>query len=331
MKKNVQSAATISTLAFAVLVLSTNAVADQFDFEVAAAFDRTQFEGSKTTTTQGGTVFNSGETDTDELSLFGSWFFAGMSDDKGPRARAVFVDRASSVSIGYSSLDQTTKTLVIFDDPAFPFPDFDQTLKTDGDSFAVDVRYVDRDSGWFGDIGLLTTDVTLSGFVSDSVDGNGWRLGVGKYLFDTTALGLDYSDVDVDGGGGATVIAVSFTHLGDLGSRWQYAVDLGYARSESDFGTELDTWDAAFSLYPTRDFEFGIAIEDVSGDSQGFLDFDTTGITGFASWFVTPNVKLAALYRVDDVGYFGNVGIPGEPTESDADQDSFGLSVAVRF
>jgi len=331
MKTNTQSKVTISTLTLAAVLLATKAVADEFDFEIEAAFDRTQFDGSQTITTQGGTIFNSTDTDTDDLRLLGSWYFSGLSDAKGPRARAVFIDRASSVSVGYSHLDRDTSVFLSSDDPASSFPGIDESFDSDGDSFVLDVRYVDRNTGWFGDVGLLTTDVNLYGFVDDSVDANGWKLGVGKYVFATTAIGLDYRKVDVDGADDATVIAVSFTHVGDLGDRWQYAVDFGFARTDIDSGSDLDMWDAAFSLYPTRDFEFGLAIEDVSddGDSAGF--FDNTGITGFASWFVTPNVKLSAQYRDDDVDYFGNVSIGGAPRESDTDQESFGISVAVRF
>ena len=84
-------------------------------------------------------------------------------------------------------------------------------------------------------------------------------------------------------------------------------------------------------MYPTRNFEFGIAVEDVSDNSDSFLSFDTTGIEGFASWFVKPNVRLSAHYRVDDVDYLGNIVVVGAPTVSDADQDSIGISATVRF
>lgn len=75
------------------------------------------------------------------------------------------------------------------------------------------------------------------------------------------------------------------------------------------------------------DFEFGLAVEDVSR----LLGQDTTGFEGFASWFVKPNVRLSAHYRVDDAELFGSVFIGGGSTVSDADQDRFGISATVRF
>lgn len=322
------------------LLITTSTMGEEFDFEVGITYDSTQFDGRQTITTPGGTLSSSSSTDTNNLGLLGSWYYAGLSDDKGPRARAVLVDRASSVRVAYSRLDQKFSTTFDSDDPALILlPGFDSTLNSDGDSFAVDLRHVDRDSGWFGHAGLLNSDATLSGAAANSFDATGWSLGIGKYLFDATTLGLDYSQVNVEGGRDATLTAVSFTHLGNRGARWQYAIDLGYRRLDADFGGDLDTWRAAIALYPTRDFEFGIAVEDVSGNTNGSFGLSgTTGIEGFASWFVTPNVSLAARVRVDDdaddPGFAsfaaGPIIAPGSAV-SDADQDSFGVSATMRF
>lgn len=314
------------------MLVGSNGIAEEYNFEIGLAFDSTRFDGSQTITTTGGTIFNSGETDTDDLSVLGSWYFAGLSDDKGPRARAALVDRASTLSVGYQRSEQTISTFLTDDDPSFPFPPIDSRLDSDGDTFTANLRYVDRDSGWFGNAGWLTSNTALNGVVSESLDATGWSLGGGKYLFETTTLGLDVGQIDGDGGSSATVVAVAFSHLGNLGERWQYAIDLGYSRTDADFGTELDTWDGSFAVYPTRDFEFGISIQDVSDRSDNlFINLGNTAIKGFASWYVTPNVSLSARYRVDDVDYLGNVGIVGVAPVSEADQYSFGISATVRF
>ena len=313
---------------------STSGFAEEYDFEIGLAFDRTTFDGSQSITTPGGTIFSSGSTDTDELSVFGTWYFTGLSDDMGPRARAAFVDRASSVGVGYSRLEQTASRFRSVDDPSSPFPPVDSEFDLDGDLFAVEMRYVDRDSGWFGNAGLLTSNNTPNGpngVITDSSDATGWNLGVGKYLFETTALSLDVGEVDGEGESDVSVVALTFTHLGNVGERWQYAVDLGYSRLDPDGRVDLDAWGATLALYPTRDFEFGINVEDVSANGDTFFDLDTTAIEGFASWFVTPNVQLSARYRVDDVSFAPDVAIGGAPTVSDADQDSIGISATVRF
>ena len=302
------------------------AVAGVYDFEIGLGYASGEFDGSQTITTNGGTVFNSVSSDTDDVNVFGSWFFSGLSDDKGPRARAVFVDRASALNISYSRSDRSVSTILTSDDPAFPLPPIDTTVDTKGDTYGADVRYVHRDSGWTGVAGLSTTRAKFGGIVSGNADATAWRLGFGKYVLENTFLGVDVSQADADGGNESTAYNVALEHLGDLGGSWQYAVDLRYSTVDSNGVVEVDTLRGAFSLYPNRDLEFGIAIEDASGGAQDFLGFE-----GYASWFVSPGFRVSAGYRVDDVDFLGNVFIGGTPGVSSADQKSFRVGASVRF
>ncbi len=311
-------------LAGAVLAAS-GAAADDFDFEVGVTYDRTQLDSEQTFTSNVGTIFNSTEVDTDAYSLFAGWYFEGLSDDNGPRARAAFVDRASVISVGYVRTDVTFSTSIVSTDPLVP--PFEGEFESDADAYALDLRYVWRDSGWFMNVGVAEADANVGGAIGGSSDVTSWRLGVGKYLFDTTTLALDVSDSD-DDVADATVIVLTFSHLGDMGETWQYGVDLGYARTDADFDLEIDSWSAALSLYPNRDFEFGLRLVEQDADPE-FLE--STSYEGFASWFVTPGVVLGASYRVDDVDSRGSVVFQPADRDSDTDQDGFSLSVSVRF
>ncbi|HNP64384.1 MAG TPA: hypothetical protein PKH39_10665 [Woeseiaceae bacterium] len=308
------------------LSIAASVSAEQYDFEVGLAFNSTRFDGNRTITTPGGTIFNATESDTDDLGLSGSWYFSGFSDDKGPWARAAFVNRASALNVDYARIDQSIAAILTSNDPAFPAPPISPRFDADGDSFGVDLHYVDRDSGWFGRAGLSRSDTSLIGFVNDATEASAWQLGFGKYVLDTTAIGLDFGQAEVNGLDGES-IAVNLEHLGDLGASWQYAVDFGFNHLDTDGGLEVDTWRAALSLYPNQRFEFGAAVKELSG----LYALDNTSFEGFASWFATPNVRLSARYRVDDVDYLGNISIGGAPTVSSADQDSFGIGISVRF
>ncbi len=317
----------ISTLLTGAVFAVAGAAADDFDFEIGATYDRTQLDAEQTINTNFGTIFNSTDIDTDAYSLFGNWYFAGLSDEKGPRARAAFVDRASALRVAYARTDVSASASIESTDPAIP--EFDSTFKTKGDAYSLDGRYVWRESGWFAAAGIASVETSLSGTLGggSSTDSTAWRLGVGKYLFENTTLALDYGQSDQDGGD-ATNFSAMFSHLGNMGSTWQYAVDLGYSQTDSDFSLDLESWRAGLSLYPNRDFEFGIGYAESDAD---FAALDSTSYEGFVSWFVTPGVVLAARYRVDDVGFLGNVLIPSAETSSDADQDSIGVSVTIRF
>ena len=315
----------IGALLTGVILAANSAAAEDFAFEIGATYDRTQLDAEQTITTAGGSIFNSNDVDTDAYRLFGSWYFAGLSDDKGPRRRAAFVDRASVLNIGYARTDVSIAASFVSTDPMFP--SFDGDFDSDGDAYVLDVRYVWRDSGWFADAGVVNANVSIGGIVNDSVDSTAWRLGVGKYLFETTTLALDFSQAD-DEGSDATSYSATFSHLGDMGANWQYAVDLGYTQTDADFNLDLDIWSAALSLYPNRDFEFGVRISEQDADASVR---DGTSYEGFLSWFVTPSVVLAARYRIDDIGFLGNVQLGAAESTSDAEQDSVGLSVSVRF
>ena len=307
------------------MLLSTSAAADDYSFEIGGTYDMTRLDSEQTAATNAGTILISSEADTDAFSLFGSWFFAGLSDEKGPRARAAFVDRASVLNVGYVRTDVSLSTSITSTDPLIP--SFEGDFSGEGDAYAVDVRYVWRASGWFASGGVAQTDTSSAGLAAGSGDATAWRLGFGKYLFANTTLSLDVNEVDEEFFD-VTNIAVSFSHLGDIGENWQYAVDLGYARTDGAFDVEFDTWSAALSLYPNRDFEFGLR---VSEQDAAFPVQGGTSYGGFASWFVTPGVMLAASYNVEDLDSSGTTAFPATPTGGTADQEAISLRVTVRF
>ena len=317
--------ATCSLLAF--FLLAAHASAEEYDFELDVDFGSTNsdFESTFSPIT-GGTVFSSSSRDTDNLSILGSWYFAGLSDNVGPRARAELVNRASSLTLGYARTEETDKgltTLVGITQPFVPAP---YRFESDGDSYGMNLRYVDRDSGWFGGAGWQSSEISFGGSVS-GLDTTEWQVGVGKYIFETTTLGLDVTQID-GRFSDATVVALSFEHLGDLGEDWQYAIDIGYDRLDGDFSFELDSWSASAALYPNRDLEFGVTITDTP---DGTTERYGNGYEAFASWFVKPNISLSARYRVEDVDTFSGT-IEGQGTQvSDADQSTFGISATWRF
>ena len=310
------------------------AKAETYNFEVGLGFDRTQFDSSSVQTVDQPVpptpITFSDETsiDTDDIRLFGNWYFAGLSDDKGPRARAVFVDRASVATLAYLRSDQTF--LARFDnDSGLPILlpgeiSSDQTL----DELSASVRLVGRNSGWYGLAGISRSEAEIDpntpGLVGADFDATSYSLGFGKYLFATTSLQIAVDWIEVENND-ATNISVDFTHLGLIGESWQYAVDLGYANTDGDFGADSDSYQAGLSLYPNPDLEFGIALTEEDGPFGGELS--SIGI--FGSWFFTPNASVGVRYRFDDVDSgFTAIG----PLDSvKEDQDAWGIGVNVRF
>lgn len=305
----------------AMLVPLASASADEYRFESGLAFENRDLDSrTRFLTSDFVTVSTRVEEESDELSVFGRWYFGGLSDARGPLAQAAFVDRASFAGLAYSRADSSVRGTVFAIGPDLP-GNFD-SLDSEIDSLTFDYRYVHKDSGWFGLAGLRYQE--FDGVVSGDV--TSLSLGAGKYLLDTTAVQFSVRRPDVDESN-PTEYGVGLTHLGSLPGAWQYAADLGYTRFDGD-GVSNDTWRMALAVYPVRQLEFGVAI-DYRDDNDFFLSRNR--YEGFASWFVNPSVQLAARYWSEDSDGLSVPLFDGTRSESTLDLSGYSLAVNVRF
>ena len=310
---------------FVVLVrcgLTSFAAGEDYDYQVGLSYGSGQSD-STVVPTFGGVPdpslgITTSSSDSDTIGLTGVWFYSGLSDDNGPKSRAAFMSRASSLIISYANGDESTTTE--FSGGGIIPP---QTTRSDGSSndYSLDLRHVWKNSGWFARAGMsrAESDVEFTnngGFpASAKFDANRYSLGVGKYLGQATTLELGITTLDV-GTSNPTVIALSFSHIGSLGSNWQYGADVAFAKS--DTGGDGDTIALRGSLFPTPSIEFGLSFARQDGNS-GF-DLDTTEV--FGGWFVRDNIELTVRFRMQDPDTF-----PGQ----DIDSDEFGVGVSMRF
>ncbi|MEM7431616.1 MAG: hypothetical protein AAF351_06715 [Pseudomonadota bacterium] len=298
---------------------ATLAFADDYDFELNVSFDNTTLDFSQTITTDDGVIFNTNDSDTDVLSVSGTWYFSGLSDTYGPRSRAAFANRASSVSLGYTELEQEFRAVLENSIPGSSIPSFAGVNRQDDEIYAGEFRYVLPTSGWFVTGGFQTSSL---------LDENRWEVGVGKYLFTNTALSLVAGKVETDDGIPQSNAEVRLEHLGQLSEDWLYGVDVSFRRDDYKGGFVTDRWRAALSLFPTKDFEFGVAAEDYDSNFPSGTD---QSYEGFATWYVTDKVGLSASYKIDDLNWFGNVSLGGVPAVRDTEQDTVGVTATIRF
>jgi len=300
-------------MALAVLVLTGTAVADTYDYEVGAGYQ------SATSDFSGNAVFGNsrGSSDTDGFNLAGSWYFAGLSDDEGPRSRAVFLSRASGLTLAYSRSDGSSSTTTT--DPVLP--PVTARSKTSGDDYSARFRYVWKQSGWYGLAGVSRLESKFRSqagnpliAVSDEFDATLYSVGVGKYLGKATSIDLNASRADTDGSD-TTGYALTLTHIGKLGQTWQYG--LGVSASRSDRDDDDGSYGASFSLFPTRDLEFGVAITHRNADVLGGESYN-----GFVSWFVRSNVELTASYGKDN---------PDTISGQSIDSSATAIGASIRF
>ena len=333
----------LRALAGAIVLVSAPLKAEDFSFELGLDYDGQRLSTEIPLFTIPGnpisTVFD--DTDTDPVGLSGTWYFNGASAAEGPRSRAAFLSRASSLSVSWRRTDISSDFEI--DPPIqlqpFPPPPGIITLPppgtivvaeplplvpdVEGNDYSVSGRYVWADSGWYAFGGVSLGEGDFDTNVGFSADTRSYVIGTGLYLGDRTSIdvALIRSEIDVRIGAfedddDATDFALSFTHIGDVGTTWQYGVDAAV------FSRDRSSSDTAFalrgSLYPTRSLAFGLEIE-----TEVEAGFDTgTRYALFGSWFVTPQFEVTASY--------GEVDVDTPPGIS-ADLDVFQVGLLGRF
>ena len=328
MKTKIEQIAANSLLTLAAVFLATNAVAGNYNYEVGLSFGSSDTDTATSLAAAGpdtplGSLTSS--SDSDRLELSGTWYYSGLSDKNGPKSRAAFLDRASSLNLAYSYEDLSGSSVSSGLEPPLPpgIPTIPAaTGSTDGTSHTLvaGLRHVWEPSGWYGLAGVTRNDSEIDSVFGDfsssfDTDATAYTLGIGKYLGQATALDLSVISSDLDGND-ATTWALSFNHVGSVGSSWHYAADLGVAVSDAD--EDDGTYLLGLSLFPTTELEFGFQFS----HREGAFESDIDSYEGFASWFVRDHVELHARYRTDD--FDTNLF-------TDFDSDQFAIGVNVRF
>ncbi len=295
------------------LIFCYSAHADDYDFEVGLTIGQSEAD---TTTVSFPAPINSTATSTaeaDRFDLRGTWFYTGLSDGKGPKRRAAFVDRASSISLGYSRSDQSSSVVL----SGGGLPPVESNASIDFSGVSVDLRHVWKDSGWFGIVGIARAEFdgefsNGSTTSTSNADADAYSLGIGKYVAETTALDLRVLSQD-SGSSTAAAISLNFSHLAPLGDTWMFGADVGLTKT--DTAGDGDAYNIRGSLYPNSDVDFGLSF--ARRDEERGIDSESFEL--FAGWFITSNTRVHASYRED-------TGDAGLNAESDSSGFEFGIS-----
>jgi len=298
---------------------AANTAAENYDYEVGLTYGKGQADSTFVSAFNIAPIpgVTTSSSDSDYIDLTGAWYYSGLSDSNGPKSRAAFLSRASSVVVGYSRGDESGS----FESTSGGiFPPVTASNDTTTNALSVELRQVWRDSGWYALAEIIRAELeaesTFNGVAASiELDTTAYSLGVGKYLGKATTLDLSVATLDV-GSSNPTVIALTLSHVGSIGKDWQYGADVAYAKS--DTSGDGDSYMLRGALYPTAELEFGLGFS--RQESGSIFDLDT--IEAFAGWFVRDHIELVAQYRQDNPDT-----APGE----DVDSNVFSVGARVRF
>ncbi len=299
------------------ILYSQPVVAEEYENELGATYSQVEASASSLTAIVGiPTTTVTSSSDADTFSLRGAWFYTGLSDDEGPRSRAAFIDRASSLTFRYSQVDQASSVLITGNG----VPSLQSSSSQDTKAFSVNLRHVWKDSGWFGVAGLSRASFDgefSSGTFTADTDGDAtsYTLGFGKYLADTTSLDLRVATQDRSSST-ASAVSLNLEHLGRLGDTWMYGADVNWTKT--DTAGDGDAYDLRGSLYPNSNLDFGLGYS--QRDVGGGIDAESVEL--FVGWFFSDSTRLQASYREDTTDTVDGI---------DADTDGFQIGITGRF
>jgi hypothetical protein len=258
------------------------------------------------------------DTETDEFTVGGSFYFSPVDTTKGPRGEAAFLDHASDITLSYTYGEVD-----------------DNGIDIDSDSYLISGRYV-MDAGFVFEGAYRYYEP-----VNAEVDQ--YRLSAGYYLTDTTTLIVDYLDSDVDDGGSFPEGLVEASDTDGWNARvehfWGFGNDSGlklegnYGFINVDDADDIDLWGVGAIWYITRDFGIGATYENTD---YGILESDDYGL--FAEWFITRNIAVNLAYTHREPDDFDiDIDLPDDGDinrflrNSELEFDAITLGATLRF
>ena len=260
------------------------------------------------------------DTETDEFTVGGSFYFSPVDTTRGPRGEAALLDKASDITLSYTYGEVD-----------------DNGIDVDSDSYLISGRYV-MDAGFILEGANRYYDPVNAEVVQ-------FRLSAGYYLTNTTTIMIDYLDSDVDDGGsfheGVVEVSDTYGWNARVEHFWYFSQKSGlklegnYGFINVDDADDVDLWGLGATWYITQDFGIGATYENTD---YGILESDDYGL--FAEWFITRNIAVNLAYshrEPDDFDIDSDFDFPGDDDinrflrNSDLEYDAITLGATVRF
>jgi len=245
--------------------------------------------------------------DVSSLGVVGTYYFDEVDDDKGPHGEAAFIDRESSVSLGYT--DGET--------------DSDDTPDLDIESIDAATRLIFGDGGWIVDLGYNYSEPELANGpdVADT-EIDIFTAGVGKYLWENTTFVVSYiyTDVSVDADGFGDFDGDVDSYRADLDHLWTFdngggfKLHAAYGFVNVEDRDDIDIYELDGTWYICRNLGIGAGYRNTDDDG---LELEEYGVS--AEYFITPSVAVTLAYN------------EGEIEDTDIETDSYLVGVTARF
>jgi len=288
------------------LSVTAHAAAD-YQWELGAGYTNSTLDADLKSTAGN----KSENIDSDIGTVEGTWYMKPVDTSKGPLAEAAFLDHASSINLAYTDGEVDLNSI-----------NSDLNDK-DGQTYAINTRYVAEGPGWQ----LSGVLVDLNYLRSEPGDRNidTYNIGIGKYLTKKTTLVLNYQQVNVNNGGDTDGYSVDLEHLWNLSNGGGFKATASAGKVVVKDADDVESYALGGTWYINKNLGFGAGYSNTSQNG-----FEVDGFDVSAQWFVTEKIELALSYsqlNPDDVK-FNYEDVSGK---IELQNDIYSLGALVRF
>jgi hypothetical protein len=210
----------------------------------------------------------------DDMGMYGvvqKVYFSDVDTSVGPLAKAAFVSRASSYTIGYS-----------------------ENENIDAHTTHAAIDWLNKDTGLILSAAYSSDSIDTNGIDTDGAGSDQLELSVGKYVGETTTVSLQYSRAEDKQNSDLVedAYSLSISHVGitDVSFAVEGSISMADTLTDDEqFGLALSA-----TLYPSSKLGIG------AGFDIALADIDDDRVFAFAEWFFKPNVRGSATYYISD-------------------------------
>ena len=204
---------------------------------------------------------DSDNSDMDAYFLSGEMYFSPVSTKDHPLAEAYFIERIGSVGIG------TNKWEAEFNSSG---------SSGDGQSFGINVLYVQSDLPYLFQAGYNTSDSEYDAQPSSEISADMYYVGAGYYIMDNFLAGINYQQIDSeDNTGGSDLTDKRYSVYGkqvrELQNNNAYNILINFDIFEDESPTQTyDDWELGLSgdYYLTNLISIGAGLRIHRGDRE---------------------------------------------------------------
>ena len=266
------------------LALSATAqAAEDYRWELGAGYTHSTIDADL----KSDVLRDSENIDSDIGAVSGTWYLKPVDTSKGPLAEAAFLDHASNITLSFADGEVDLNSIN------------NDLSDEDGQTYAIDTRYVAEGPGW--ELSGWLVDLSFLRAEPGDREIDTYGIGIGKYITEKTTVVVNYEQVNVNNGGDTDGYSVDLEHMWNLSNGGGFKATASAGKVVVKDADDIESYALGGTYYLNKNLGFGAGYSNTSQNG-----FEVDGFDVSAQWFVTDNIEIALAYsqlNPDDIKF----------------------------